>query len=80
MLGSRPQVAGAMQGASQNATGLLKFLAWGLKGCVRTLTRKAPFMKHLQPEQDAERLRTFDYVLFCVWFALPFAIFFYVRG
>lgn len=30
------------------------------------------------PHQD--RLRAFDYILFCIWAALPFAIFFYVRG
>jgi len=32
-----------------------------------------------QPPDD-DRLRAFDYILFCVWVALPFAIFFYVRG
>lgn len=29
---------------------------------------------------DQERLRIFDYVLFAIWAALPFAIFFYVKG
>ncbi len=29
---------------------------------------------------DEDRLRAFDYILFCLWVALPFAIFFYVRG
>ena len=32
-----------------------------------------------QNETD-DRLGTFDYLLFLVWLALPFAIFFYVRG
>ena len=27
----------------------------------------------------SDRLSTFDYILFAVWAALPFAIFFYVR-
>ena len=30
--------------------------------------------------EDPDRLRAFDYFLFCLWAALPFAIFFYVRG
>lgn len=33
---------------------------------------------HAQHQQD--RLRPFDYLLFVIWMALPFAIFFYVRG
>ena len=34
----------------------------------------------ITPAQDQDSLRAFDYILFCVWAALPFAIFFYVRG
>lgn len=30
--------------------------------------------------QDQEKLRPFDYILFVLWAALPFAIFFYVQG
>lgn len=37
-------------------------------------------MKPIYSNPDAERLRAFDYALFCVWAALPFAIFFFVRG
>jgi hypothetical protein len=31
-------------------------------------------------QNDQDRLRLFDYILFGLWLALPFAIFFYVRG
>lgn len=37
-------------------------------------------MKPFQPQRDADGLRAFDYLLFCIWVALPFAVFFYVRG
>ena len=37
-------------------------------------------MKTGASQKDPDRLRAFDYILFCVWGALPFAIFFYVRG
>ena len=33
-----------------------------------------------QTTNHQEGLGAFDYLLFCVWAALPFAIFFYVRG
>lgn len=33
-----------------------------------------------KPSHDEDRLRAFDYILFGLWLALPFAIFFYVRG
>lgn len=31
-------------------------------------------------QNDQDRLGPFDYILFGLWLALPFAIFFYVRG
>ncbi len=32
------------------------------------------------PHRDDDNLGAFDYLLFGLWLALPFAIYFYVRG